>query len=261
MQPRKYLGCETVAVTDEYVENDQLQGARIRGCDVSGLEIRDCVLNGVKIVDCYGSDVSLGGDFERLVVNDIDVTAYVEGELDRQNPNRVLAREAYSPGDYRAAWDAIEVMWEATLARARRLPADKLHERVNDEWSFVETQRHLLFAADAWLGNSVLEEESPYHPLGFPVGGTPPEEAAKLGLTLEATPTLDEVLAARNARMATMRRTVDGLTETELDRVCGRKPGHLYPDQQYVVRRCLKVILKEEAEHHRYAVRDLATLE
>lgn len=27
------------------------------------------------------------------------------------------------------------------------------------------------------------------------------------------------------------------------------------------MRRCLKVILKEEAEHHRYAVRDLAVLE
>ena len=68
-------------------------------------------------------------------------------------------------------------------------------------------------------------------------------------------------LAPRLARMATMRRVVDGLTETELDRVCGRKPADPYPDQEYVVRRCLKVVLKEEAEHHRYAVRDLAVLE
>jgi hypothetical protein len=27
------------------------------------------------------------------------------------------------------------------------------------------------------------------------------------------------------------------------------------------VRQCLKVVLQEEAEHHRYAVRDLAVLE
>ena len=47
----------------------------------------------------------------------------------------------------------------------------------------------------------------------------------------------------------------------ELDRVCGRKPADPYPDQEYVVRRCLKVVLKEEAEHHRYAVRDLAALD
>lgn len=43
--------------------------------------------------------------------------------------------------------------------------------------------------------------------------------------------------------------------------MCGRKPADPYPDREYVVRRCLKVVLKEEAEHHRYAVRDLAVLE
>ena len=109
----------------------------------------------------------------------------------------MLAREAASPDDYRAAWDAIETQWEATLDRARLLPEAKLHEQVDGEWSFVETQRHLLFASDAWLGNAVLEEEAPYHPLGFPYGGMPADAAAKLGLTLDATPTLDEVLAPR----------------------------------------------------------------
>jgi hypothetical protein len=173
----------------------------------------------------------------------------------------MLARDAASPDDYRAAWDAIESLWEATLDRARQLPEAELQQQVNGEWSFVETHRHLLFASDAWLGNAVLEEEEPYHPLGFPAGGTPPDEMAKLGLTPEATPTLDEVLAPRLARMATMRRAVEGLNEAELDRVCGRKPADPYPDQEYVVRRCLKVLLKEEAEHHRYAVRDLAVLE
>jgi hypothetical protein len=61
--------------------------------------------------------------------------------------------------------------------------------------------------------------------------------------------------------MAAVRRVVDGLTEGELDRICGRKPAEPYPDQEYLVRRCLTVILKEEAEHNRYAVRDLAVLE
>lgn len=107
----------------------------------------------------------------------------------------------------------------------------------------------------------MLEEEAPYHPLGVPAGGTPPDATAKLGLTLEPTRTLDEVLAPRHARMATMRRVVEGLTEAEPDRVCGRKPADPYPDREYVVRRCLKVVLKEEAERHRYAVRDLAALE
>ena len=252
---------EVVSMPAAYAQSDQFRGARIHLCDLAGLEIRDCEVSGLKIVDCYGGDVYLGGDFERLVVNDVDVTAYVEAELDRQHPTRVLARDAASSVDYRAAWDAIETQWEATLDRARLLPEAKLHEQVNGEWSFVETQRHLLMAGDAWLGNAVLEEDAPYHPLGLPYRGMPPDAAAKLGLTLEATPTLDEVLAPRLARMATMRRVVDGLTETELDRVCGRKPADSYPDQESIVRRCLKVVLKEEAEHHRYAVRDLAVLE
>ena len=247
-------------MTAEYAQSDQFRGARLHLCDLADLEIRDCEVSGLKIVDCYGSDVYLGGDFERVVVNDVDVTSYVSAELDRQHPTRVLARDAVSPDDYRAALDAVQELWQATLDRARLLPEAKLHERVDGEWSLVETQRHLLFAADAWLGNAVLEEESPYHPLGLPAGGMPAEAAAELGLALEANPTLDEVLAPRLARMATMRRVVDGLTEAELDRVCGRKPADPYPDTDYVVRRCLRVVLKEEAEHHRYAVRDLAKL-
>ena len=248
-------------MTAEYANTDRFRGARIHLCDVAGLEIRDCEVSGLKIVDCYGSDVYIGGDFGRLVVNDVDVTAYVQAELDRQHPVRALARDATSPDDYRSAWDAVEALWAATFDRARLLPEARLHERVHGEWSFVETQRHLLFASDAWLGNAVLEEQAPYHPLGFPAGGTPPGETAKLGLTLEANPTLGEALEPRLRRMATMRRVVDGLTVAELDRICGRKPADPYPDQEYVVRRCLRVVLKEEAEHHRYAVRDLAVLE
>ena len=245
----------------EYLNSDQFRGARIQVCDLAGLEIRDCEVSGLKVVDCYGSVVSLGGSFERVVVNDIEVTGYVEAELDRQHPARRSAREAASPEDYRATWDAIEALWAATIERARLLPEVTLHERVDGEWSLVETQRHLLFGSDAWLGNAVLEEQAPYHPLGFPSGGMPADQAARLGLTLDATPTLGEVLEPRRRRMATMRSVVEGLTEAELDRTCGRKPAEPYPDAEYVVRRCLKVVLKEEAEHHRYAVRDLAVLE
>lgn len=248
-------------MSTEYVESDQFRGARIRLSDISGLEIRDCVVTDLKIVDCYGGSLSLGGEFGRVVVNDVDVTAYVQGELDHAHPARKLARDAASADDYRAAWAAIEALWAATIERARQLPVAVQHERVDGEWSFVETQRHLLFASDAWLGNAVLEESAPYHPLGFPADGMPAHESAALGLTLDATPTLDEVLAPRWARMAVVQRVVDDLTEAALDRVCGRKPADPYPDKDYVVRRCLKVVLEEEAEHHRYAVRDLAVLE
>lgn len=249
-------------MTAEHAEDDRFRGARIHLCDLAGLEIRDCNLSGMKIVDSWANVLRVDGYFDRLVVNDVEISAYVEAELDRRHPVRVLARTAGSPEELRAAWDEIETLWATTLDRARRLPEAKLHERVDGEWSLVDTQRHLLFAGDAWLGNAVLEEQSPYHPLGFPAEpGFSAGDTAKLRLTPEATPTLDEVLAARLARMAVMRRTLESLTDSELHRVCGRKPADPYPDQEYVVGRCLKVVLKEEAEHHRYSVRDLSALE
>jgi DinB superfamily len=241
----------------EYAETDQFRDALIRQSDISGLEIRDCWFGSrLKIVDAFGKDVYLGGDFGRVVVNDVDVTAYVEAELDRAEPNRVLAREAQTADEIRAAWDAIEATWAATVERARGLPEKMLHERVDDEWSFVETLRHLLYASDKWFGNPVLEEESPYHPLGY----GPMDAPAEVGLTLDVVASLEEVLEPRLARMATIRRYVDALTAEELDRLCARAPVGNDPDADYPVRRCLKVVLAEEAEHHRYAVRDLAVL-
>jgi len=245
----------------ESVDGEVVRGGRVHLRDLTGLEIRDCEVSGLKIVDCWGREVSLGGAFGRLVVNDVDVTAYVEAELDRRHPERARAREARTPEELRSAWTVVEGLWADMVERARRLPEAVLHERVDGEWSFVETQRHLLFASDAWIGNAVLEEASPYHPWGMPAGGTPEAESAGLGLAPGARPSLTEVLAPRRARAATVRRLLDGLAAGDLDRVCGRRPAGFYPDEAYIVGRCLRVVLTEEAEHHRYAVRDLAVIE
>src|SRR2546427_656004 len=80
--------------------------------------------------------------------------------------------------DCGAVWEAAAPLWGGPLTRAVLVPEAKLHEQVDDEWSFVETQRHLLCACDAWLGNAVPGEEAPSPPLGFPAGGMPPEAAA-----------------------------------------------------------------------------------
>ncbi|OIJ27869.1 DinB family protein [Nocardioides luteus] len=241
-----------------YAETDRFRGALITQSDVGGLEIRDCWFEErLKIVDCWGRDVYLGGDFKRVVVNDVDVTAYVEAELDRIEPNRVLAREAETAEEIRAAWAAVEATWAATVEQARQLPEELLHQQVDGEWSFIETLRHLLHASDKWLGNPVLEEDDPYHPLGYGPGGV---DETGTGLTVDADPSLDEVLRPRLARMATMRDFVAEVTDADLDRLCTRTPVGNDPEADYSVRRCLKVVLAEEAEHHRYAVRDLAAL-
>ena len=49
----------------------------------------------------------------------------------------------------REAWSIIEAMWADTTTCAQELPERKLHERVDEEWSFVEALRHLVFVTDS----------------------------------------------------------------------------------------------------------------
>jgi hypothetical protein len=182
-------------------------------------------------------------------------------ELDGQHPERVQVREARTLGELRAAWGTLEQLWSAAVERAGRLPEVARQERVGDEWSFVETLRHLVFATDAWVSRTVLGEAMPYHPLGRPHDDMPREDSFAIGLDLDARPSFDVVLAVRNDRMATVRRVLDGLSADDLDRMCAQGPTPDFPDERHTVRQCLRTVQNEECEHHRYAVRDLAVLE
>jgi DinB superfamily/Pentapeptide repeats (8 copies) len=237
------------------------RGASFTGADFTGANFRDCDLRRVKITDSWLVDVSLSGLVGNLVVNDVDVTAFVEGELDRRHPERVQLREKRTADDYRAMWDRIERLWAETVARAGPLPESALHLRVDDEWSFVETLRHLVFATDKWAGYMILNKPMPYHPLGLPQPGYTPADAAALGIDLDVRPSLAEVLKVRSTRMMMVRGIVDGLTDDDLERVCPRLPAPGYPEEARSVGLCLGVVMREECEHRRYAVRDLAALE
>ena len=246
----------------DYEQTDTFRGARFTTADLTGATFRDCDLRQVRIIASRLVDVHLSGIVESCFVNDVDVTAFVRGELDRRHPERVQLRAMRTADDYRAMWDTVERLWADAVARAERLPEPVRHERVDDEWSFVETLRHLVFATDAWAGRTVLgEQPTPYHRLGLTQTEYPPAEAAKLGMDLDARPSYAEVRDARADRLALVRGIVDGLTDPELDRLCTREPPPGYPTDPIPVGRCLLVVMNEECEHHRYAVRDLAVLE
>jgi len=244
-----------------YDDTDAFRGARFTGADLSGATFRDCDLRQVKIVDSWLVDVTVSGFLGNVVVNDVDVTAFVEAELDRRHPERVQLRQMRTAEDYRAMWDTLERLWSDTVARAERLPEPTRHERVDEEWSFVETLRHLVFATNAWISRTILDEPMPYHRLGLTQPSYPPADAAALGLDLAARPPFAEVLDVRADRMALVRHIVDGLTDAELERICTRTPAPGYPEEPRTVGRCLRVVMDEECEHRRYAVRDLAVLE
>jgi DinB superfamily len=168
-----------------------------------------------------------------------------------------LAREglfADEPQAMAAAWPRIRAMWEATVAGARERPPWQLDERVDGEWSFIETQRHLVHVTDVWVRDVIEEAESPYHPWGMPPDFAQ-GRAGDLGLTLDARPSLDEVLALRHERAAQVGRVVDRLDDRELHRTCRPRDG------RFTVVGALQTVMFEEWAHHRYATRDLARLD
>jgi hypothetical protein len=234
-------------------------GSRFEEVDFSGSWFQNVYFQDVVMRGAWLERIDINGELRSVVVNGVDVVPLVEAELDRRDPDRVLVRATDADG-YRAAWDMLERRWGDTVTRARTLPEELLHQRVDGEWSFIETLRHLLFATDAWVLRAYLGEPAPYHPLGLP--HTEMEELDAVPHAGDARPSLEEVLAARADRMAVVRRVLDDLTD---ERLAGstepvEAPG--YPaSQSYPVARCLGAILREEWEHRLYAERDLAVLE
>jgi hypothetical protein len=160
---------------------------------------------------------------------------------------------------FRAAWDIVERLWAGTVARVRGLDPALLHVSVAGEWSFTETLRHLVFATDAWVRRAVLGDPAPWHPLDLPwdempdTPGVPRDRAAR--------PSLDEVLALRRDRMATVRELVGSLTDEALAGDTEPVTGPGWPEpRSYPVRECLLIVLNEEWEHRLYAERDLDAL-
>lgn len=241
--------------------NAEHRGATFPVRDLTGARFVDCDLTDVKIVDSWLVGVDISGFVGGLSVNGVDVTAYVERELDRRHPERMQLREIRDADGFRAMWATLERLWAETTARAEALPEPARHARVDGEWSFVETLRHLVFIADSWAARTVLDEERPYHRLGLPQTAYSPADAVALGMDLAARPSYDEVVQARAERRAVVQRILDDLTDGDLGQVCRRSPAPGYPEEERSVADCLAVVLEEECEHLRFAQRDLAALE
>lgn len=231
-----------------------LTGSRFQRVDLSGTRIRSAFLRDVVVTDAWVEGVRIEGDVVSLLVNGVDVAAYVEDELDRRHPERRALRPEDVAG-LRQAWaDAVERA-DATVARARRLPPALLDERVDDEFSFIQTLRHLVFAADRWLAGPVFGDPEPYfHPFGQPHDDA--EEGPADGLDPGARPTLDEVLAVRRERQDRVSAFLRDAADADLDRTIASPNGG-----ETSVRHCIHVVLNEEWWHHQYAARDLAVLE
>jgi uncharacterized damage-inducible protein DinB len=251
---------EDVRLSDARFERVDLSGAVLRRVDLSHALLQNVDLQGAVLKDVDLTDVEITGDIDNLTINGVDVAPLVEAELDRRDPDRAKMRPT-DPAGCREAWDLLERRWDETVARARVLPPDLLHESVDGEWSFIETLRHLAFATDAWIRRTILGDPSPWHPLDLPWDQMP--DTPGVPRDRSARPSLDEALALRNDRMSTVRQYVDQLTDEQLNShttpVTGA-PSWPRP-VSYPVRECLLITLNEEYQHRLYAERDLAALE
>ena len=242
----------------EFHDTDELRGARFTAVDLSGARFRNVDLTGAKVVDAMLVNAAFSGLIDGLTINDIEVAPLIVAEMDRLYPerSRLFARD---PAGLRAAWSTLEAMWQATTDRARALPDDVCRARVDDEWSFLETLRHLVFATDSWISRVVLGETWPYHPLALPPSFV--TDLVDVGIDDRAEPTFDEVLAVRADRQAVVRHLLDGMTNEELARRCDQNPAPGYPPETtHIVLDCIHGVFDEEWAHHRYAVRDLDAL-
>ncbi len=251
----------------DFTDQD-LTGSRFERVYLTGAQFRDVALTGARfhLVDLTGVtisgsalvDVDISGRIRNLRVNGVDVAPLVEAELNRRYPDRAKMRPADADG-FREAWDVLERLWAQTVARARGMAPELLHERVDGEWSFIQTLRHLVFATDAWVNRAILGQPSPWHLLDLPHEEMPDEPGVPRDL--DARPPLEEVLALRADRMATVRRVLAGLTDESLAdaTVPVTEPGYPEPES-FPVRRCLQAVLNEEWEHRLYAERDLDAL-
>ncbi|WP_433727215.1 DinB family protein [Actinoplanes sp. CA-051413] len=243
----------------ETFDHADLADARFVVADLTGARFEQADLSRVVMRGVELRDAEISGDISGLHVNGVLVAPLIEAELDRRQPERVKMRPT-DPAGFREAWELLQRRWDDTVARARRLDPALLHESVNGEWSFIQTLRHLVFATDAWVARVMLGDPDPWDPLDLPFDQLRDPPAGLRGR--DARPSLDEVLALRADRMATVRRVLDGLTDESL--TAGTTPvegaGWPAPDS-YPVRDCLLCILNEEWEHRLFAERDLSVLE
>ena len=246
-------------LTGSTYEKTDLSRSTFRLVLFDGSTIRDSDMNGVTMRGVGISDTRIDGEFSNLVLNGVEVAAYVEAELDRRDPDRPKFRPTTAEG-FREAWDVNERRWAATVDRARRLPPERLHESVEGEWSFIQTLRHLAFASESWVGRAVLGDPHPWRPMSLAW-----DTFRDLGIEQhrDARPSLDEALALRQDAMALVRGVVDRLDESELERETEPAVGPGWPleGSTYPVRECLLTVLNEEWHHRVYAERDLTVLE
>jgi DinB superfamily/Pentapeptide repeats (8 copies) len=231
-------------------EGCDLSGAVFWGVDLSGARFRDVNLTDVTISHALVVNVDIDALVERVVINGVDVTDFVN-ERDRWFPLRAMLRPTDSAGML-TAWTLLGREWATAIEQARQLTPAQRHESVDGQWSFVQTLRHLVFAMDKWFSLPILAV-SAFDPIGLPNSGSVDFDWP--GLDRGAEPSFEHVLSVRAAAAARFGEYLLTLTAGDLEREIDVLENGAVPLEEGIY-----TVFEEEFHHLRYALRDLDRL-
>lgn len=225
--------------------------------DFTGAEFRECDLSRTRMIGVFMEGAEIDGLVSNLVVNGVEVMSYVEAELDRRHPVRVLLRSD-DVSDLREAWRQLRNGWAHTIERVRTMPEGSEHQSVDGEWSMVETLRHLVFVHESWFRRCVLGLTERFTPFGI----GPASVSEVEGLDRHSQPTLDEVIAVRRRHETEVEAWLRDVKQEALALEAPVPDDDRWPPyaRGRRVRQCLGTVLSEELAHHGFVVRDLDKL-
>ena len=233
----------------EEFEDRDLTRAVFWGVWLRDATFRDVDFTGVRAHHVLLEDVQLDGFVDRLVINGVDVTDHVNAH-DPWQPLRGMIRPRTADA-IRATWRELRTRWSAVIDRAAELTDEQRRRRVDDEWSFTETLRHLVFVADKWILRPMTGAD--FHAIGMPNSGS--IDVPWPGIDRSAAPTYDEIVEVRTAQSDAIDRVLAELTDDRLDdRI------EVLENGTGVVLDGWHTLFEEEFEHLRYALRDLAEI-
>lgn len=234
----------------EIFHDRNLSDSTFWGVNLQRTLFRDADLSGANFFHVFLKDVRVDGEIDRLVINGVDVTDYVN-EHDRWWP----LRNNLSPNSVdglRESWAALSMEWRDFLNRVSTTDESLVHASVNGEWTLTETVRHLIFAMDKWFTMPILGFSS-FSAMGLP--NTESQDHEWPGIDLQAVPDFTEVLQARAEQHERFSAFVATLRPEDLPKTVTIEENGVVPAFM-----CFHVVLEEEFEHLRYMIRDLATL-
>lgn len=219
------------------------------GVDLHRATFRDVDLTGARVSHARLVDVAIDAEIDRVVINGVDVTAYVN-ERDEWFTLRSYLHPT-EPARMREGWRDFVAAWTSTIERAQALPDEQRHASVGGEWSFVNTIRHLVFATDKWFTVPILG--AIFHPIGLPNSGS--ANFGWPGLDATADPSFDDAVSVWGERGNRLRDYLDAVEPAALT-----VEVEVLENGASAVHDCIGVVFEEHFQHLRYAIRDLDRL-